>query len=326
MTKYYFIGLIISLLFLGCEQNIEKKEVVKSLVLSAPAELIALDNATLGPPLIRRMWQFKIQKMSPENTFVKKGEVVIKFDGQQLKNDLISRKSQLNAEIKKGETGKLNDESKQQDLVLALAEAKMNFEKTKRKVEIVDISRSEINKKIQQADFLYQQEKFAQAKQKLDFHQQAILVNQKVSAGKVKNLRQKVKSMSDEISKLTVKAPKDGLVMYLADWQGEKAAVGETVYMGRTLIQLPSLDNVALKAEFSEPDTAKLSVGQEVKVIFEAYPEMSYMGAIAELGQAFYPKSVQNPQVVFEVEIELGDARPEVMRPGMKAKIEVVSS
>ncbi|MCF2949465.1 efflux RND transporter periplasmic adaptor subunit [Paraglaciecola aquimarina] len=326
MTNLKFAGLVTCLILSACGEESVTQSKVQTTTLSAPAELIALDNAQIGPPSVDRMWQFKIQKMSAENDYVKKGDVVIQFDGQRLKNDLIGRKSQLNAEIKKGENNDLNDESTKQDLILALAEAEMNYEKAKRKVEIVDVSRSEIDKKIQQADFLYQQEKLAQAKQKLEYQKQATLVNRQVSQGRIKKLRQRVQSMTDEIKKLSVKAPKDGLVMYLEDWNGEKAAEGETVYMGRMLIQLPSLDNVALKAEFAEPDIAKLSVGQQVKVLFDAYPEMSYMGKIAELGQAFYPKSAQNPKVVFEAEIELGEARPEVMRPGMKAKIEVVKS
>jgi len=98
------------------------------------------------------------------------------------------------------------------------------------------------------------------------------------------------------------------------------------VYMGRSLMQLPSLDSVALKAEFAEPDKAKLKQGQAVQVIFEAYPEMSYPGKIVKLGQAFYPKSNNNPKVIFDAQIELGESKPDVMRPGMKAKIEVVDS
>ncbi|MDU0352710.1 efflux RND transporter periplasmic adaptor subunit [Paraglaciecola aquimarina] len=284
MTKNYLICLLACVYLSACNSQTEHHTKSKTPVLSAPAELIALDNATLGPPVVRRMWQFKIQSMTPENTYVKKGDVILQFDGQQLKNDLIGRKSQLNAEIKRGQTNTLDDESTKQDLVLALAEAEMNFDIARRKVEITDISRSEIDKKLQYADFLYQQEKLAQAKQKLAYHQEATLVNNRVSAGRVKNLAQRVKSMSDEMEKLTVKAPKDGLVMYLEDWNGEKAAVGETVYMGRSLIQLPSLDNVALQAEFSEPDSAKLSVGQPVKVVFDAFPEMSYAGSIVQLG------------------------------------------
>lgn len=320
------IAILLLIVLVGCQPEALKVEEQPEPSLIAPAELIALDNATLGPPLIKRMWQFKIKKMAPENSFVKKGDIVLEFDGQRLKNILINRKSSLAAEIKKSESNKLRDEAKEQQLVLDLAEAKMNFEKAERKVQIIDVSRSEIDKKLQQADYLFEKEKLNQAKQALAHHARAVELNREVSEGRISRDRQRLINVQNEIAKLQVKAPKDGLVMYLEDANGEKAAVGETVYLGRTLVQLPSLDNVALKAEFTEPYAAKLKVGQVVKVVFDAYPESAFLGAIDKLGRAFYPKSVQSTKVVFDVEIKLGEQRPDVMRPGMKAKVEVISS
>lgn len=294
--------------------------------ITAPAELISLKNAMIGPPNVSRMWQYKIQKMTAENKQVKQGDIILVFDGQKLKNNLIGKQSQLQAAIKKAESDKLKDDATKQDLTLKLAEAEMEYQKAKRKAEIVDESSSNIERLKLQADFRYQTENLAQSKQKLTHHEKAMEINVKVSAGKIKSLQSRVNSIKQEITKLSVKAPKDGLVMYQENWKGEKAAVGETVFMGRSLMQLPSLDSVALKAEFAEPDKAKLKQGQEVRVIFEAYPEMSYVGKIVKLGQAFYPKSTHNPKVIFDAQIELGEAKPEVMRPGMKAKIEVVDS
>ncbi|GAC20485.1 HlyD family secretion protein [Paraglaciecola arctica] len=314
-----------SILLVACQ---DKKESVEEEVVSpkvtASAELISLKNATIGPPNISRMWQYKIQKMAAENKQVKEGEVILVFDGQRIKNDLIGKQSQLEAEIKKAESDKLKDDATTQDLMLKLAEAEMEYKKAKRKAEIVDESSSNIERLKQQADFRYQTEGLAQAKQKLAHHKKAMVINEKVSVGKIKIMQSRVNRIQQEIVKLSVKAPKDGLVMYQENGNGEKAVVGETVYMGQSLMQLPSLDAVALKAEFSEPDKAKLKQGQGVRVIFEAYPEMAYMGTITKLGHAFYPKSANNPKVIFDAQIELGKTRPDVMRPGMKAKIEVV--
>ncbi|MEP1449021.1 MAG: efflux RND transporter periplasmic adaptor subunit [Paraglaciecola sp.] len=324
---FKFILGISGVLLVACEE--EQKAVehkTDTPKVTASAELISLKNATIGPPNISRMWQYKIQQMAPENKLVKKGEVIIVFDGQRVKNDLIGRQSQLDAEIKKAESDKLKDEATTQDLMLKLAEAEMEFQKAKRKAEIVDASSSNIERLKQQADFRYQKEGLAQAKQKLSHHKKAMLINEKVSQGKINIMQSRVNRIQQEIVKLSVKAPKDGLVMYQENGSGEKVAVGETVYMGRSLMQLPSLDAIALKAEFSEPDKSKLKEGQEVRVIFEAYPEMSYMGKISKLGQAFYPKSTNNPKVIFDAQIELGENRPDVMRPGMKAKVEVVDS
>lgn len=315
------------ILLVSCQtEQKSADEKLESAKVTATAELISLKNATIGPPNINRMWQYKIQKMAPENKLVKKGEVILVFDGQRIKDDLVGRKSRLEAEIKKAESDRLKDDATTQDLVLKLAEAEMEYNKAKRKAEIVDASRSNIERLKQQADYRYQTENLAQAKQKLAHHKKAMEINVKVSNGKIKIMESRVNRILKEIEKLSVKAPKDGLVMYREDGNGEKVAVGETVYMGRSLLELPSLDAVALKAEFAEPDKAKLKQGQAVRVIFEAYPEMSYMGKITKLGHAFYPKSTNNPKVIFDAQIELGAARPDVMRPGMKAKIEVVDS
>ena len=314
-------------LFMGCQAEQESATpTVIATKITASAELISLSNATIGPPNIPRMWQYKIQKMAAENKQVKAGEVILVFDGQKLKNDLMGRQSKLKAAIKKAESDKLKDDATTQNLILKLAEAEMEYEKAKRKAEIVDESSSNIQRLKQQADFRYHAESLIQAKQKLVHHKQAMSLNVKVSKGKIKIIQSRVNRSQREIAKLSVKAPKDGLVMHQKDGDGEKVAVGETVYMGRSLMQLPSLDSVALKAEFAEPDKAKLKQGQVVRVIFEAYPEMSYMGTITKLGQAFYPKSANNPKVIFDAQIELGETRPDVMRPGMKAKIEVVDS
>lgn len=315
------------LFLVACQkESVLVKEDVMPIKVTASAELISLKNATIGPPNVSRMWQFKIEKMAPENKKVKEGEIILVFDGQRLKNDLIGKQSQLKAAVKKAESDSLKDDSSKQDLILKLAEAEMEFQKAKRKAEIVDASSSKIERLKQQADYRYQTENLAQAKQKLAHHTKAMLINKKVSKGKIRNLQSRVNSIEQEIAKLSVKAPKDGLVMYQEDNNGEKVAVGETVFMGRSLMQLPSIDVVALKAEFAEPDMSKIKQGQEVRVIFEAYPEMSYLGTITKLGQAFYPKSANNPKVIFDAQIELGEIRPEVMRPGMKAKIEVVGS
>ncbi|KXI28434.1 HlyD family secretion protein [Paraglaciecola hydrolytica] len=315
-----------SAVLFACQTETVDVSVQQSASVTASAELISLKNATIGPPSVARMWQYKIEFMAKENQVVKKGDKILVFDGQRLKTDLISHSSRLAAEIKKAENQKLKDEATEQDLKLSLAEAEMNYEKAKRKAEITDASRSKIERDKQQAEYEYQTENLAQAKQRLAHHIKAMDINRQVDQGGIKMRQGRVNSIERDIAKLTIWAPKDGLVMYTADWNGEKAAVGQTVYMGRSLLQLPSLDEVAIKAEFAEPDTAKLHTGQAVKVIFEAYPENAYVGKISELGQAYYPKSNTNSKVVFDALIELDGNQPDVMRPGMKAKVEVLGS
>lgn len=308
----------------GCvEQHHQDEKHGSVATVSAPAELVSLQEITVGPPNVRRMWQFKIEQMAPENALVKKGDVIIRFDGQKLRNNLISRKSNLSAAQKQAEKQQLQDEQKQQDLVLALAEAKKNNEIAQRKVEITDVSRSEVERRKQKAEFEITQEQLKQANYNLQQHRQHLKINRQVAQAKVRNAEVRLKEIQDSMAKLTVKAAADGMVIYQKDWEDKKPAVGDTVFMGRTLISLPSIDNIAVKVEFDEADTAKVKVGHSVKVLLDAYPERPFSGKITKLGQAFRKKSQRNLKVVFDAWVSLDELAQDIMRPGMKATVQL---
>jgi len=292
-------------------------------ILDAPAELVSLQDITIGPPNINRMWQFKIDYLAAENTMVKKGDLVVSFDGDRLRDDLIEKKSERDAANKEAEKRELKDKAITQDLVLAEAEAKMKNQIAQRKVEITDESRSEIERKKQMAEFEITKVVYAQSKQKLAQHMQRMKINKEVQQARVSKLEARVKNIQDSIRKLAIKAPKDGMVVY-RDWNDSKPAVGETVYMGRPLINIPSLDKIAVKVEFDESDSSKVRVGQNVKVLLDAHPERPFAGQVISLGQAYRNKSQHNLKVVFDAWVELDVQDESIMRPGMKASVQIV--
>nr|WP_136252846.1 efflux RND transporter periplasmic adaptor subunit [Ningiella ruwaisensis] len=294
--------------------------------LIAPAELVSLQDISIGPPNVNRMWQFKIEYMARENTMVKEGDVILRFDGQRLQDDLVGRKSSLEAAIKEAEQKRLENEAKLEQLTLDLAEAEMNETIARRKVEITDVSRSDIERKKQQAEFRIAQEAHRQAKQRINQHVLAMEVSQKVQGAKIENERVRVMQIEESLQKLNVKAPKAGMVIYASDWSGEKPAIGDTVYMGRTLINLPALDKIAVSVEFDESDTAQVALGAPVKVTLDAFPERPFTGQIAEIGKAYRSKSQRNLKVVFDATVTLDATDLDIMRPGMKAQVELIGS
>lgn len=299
----------------------EIKASKQEFIISAPAELISLDEATIGPPNIRQMWQYKIEYLARENSIVKKGDVLARFDGQRLKDELITRSSQLAAAKKEAEKQTLIDEAKQQDLELALAEAKKDEEIARRKVEITDVSRSQIEKQKQLAEFKIATEVHNQAKQRLKQHSVSVEARRKVQNAKIQNRQSRVNEINDSLAKLALISPKAGIVLYIPDGNDDKPAVGDTVYMGRSLLKIPSLNEIAVQAEFDESYISKVSIGQPVKVTLDAFPERSFQGVIEDLGKTFRQKSQRNPKVVFDAYISLNKLDTDIMRPGMKATI-----
>lgn len=314
-----------SIVLTGCNET--KQEQVSSFTaepLTATATLVSENTVTISPPSVTTMWQYKVQFLASENQSVKKGDVIVRFDSQQLKNNLMSKQSQLSAALKEQEKEGLEQEQKEQDLRLALAEAKKNLDKEKRKAEIVDASISGIERAKQQKQHKIAQLQFAQAQQVLDNFFESKTVNTEVTQSKVTRLEADVARIQTDIKKLNVLAPKDGIVMYVPNNDGEKTAVGDSVWQGQQIMTIPSLDDIVLEAQFDEPDLTKVAIGRPVKVTLDAYPELPFTGKITSLGQAFKNKSRQNKRIVFDAYISLGNIDPSIMRPGMQGKVELL--
>jgi HlyD family secretion protein len=326
MSKRIFSGVfalsaMLALSACNTQEIEEQNNDVNQQVITAPAELVSLQEISLTPPNIRRMWEFKIEYLARENAIVKEGDVLIRFDGQRLRTDLVTRQSDLDARKKEAEQKKLENEAKLEQLVLDLAEAEKNKEIARRKVEITDVSRSQIEREKQQAEFRITSELFDQATQRIAQHKRAMEVNEQVQLARISKAQSRVDEINESIARLQVKAPKPGMVVLVPNGEDEKPAVGDTVFMGSRIISLPSLDNIAVKVEFDESYTPKVALGDTVRITLDAFPEKPFTGKISELGKAYRNKSQNNLKVVFDAWVTLEELDLGIMRPGMKATV-----
>lgn len=315
----------VTLFTIGCSDESKQESQTQTQVMniSAPAELVSLQQILITPPSVTRMWEFKIEFIARENTIVKEGDLLIRFDGERLRNDMVSRQSDLDAAIKEAEQKKLENAARLKELNLDLAEARKNMNIAKRKVEITDVSRSQIERKKQQAEFKITTELYSQAQQRIEQHKMAMEINEQVQNAKISKAQSLVDELKENLSKLQVKAPKEGMVVLIPNGDDDKPAIGDTVFMGSRLISLPALDKLAVKVEFDESYTPDVSIGGNVRVTLDAFPEKPFTGKITELGQSYRSKSTNNQKMVFDAWVTLDELDFNIMRPGMKATVEL---
>ena len=293
-------------------------------IISAPAELVSLQNISISAPSIQSMWQYKIEYIARENALVKKGDVLLKFDGQSLRTDMVTRRSDFDAAVKEAEQKKLANEEKFEEFNLDLAEAKKNMNIAERKVEITDISRSDIERRKQQSEFGITTELHKQALQRLAQHKKSMQINEQVQQAKISKAKSEVDELKLSMERLKIMAPKEGMVVLIPNGDDEKPAVGDTVYRGSRLMSLPALDKIAVKVEFDESFTSNIVLGGDVRVTLDAFPERPFTGKITELGQSYRTKSTNNQKKVFDVWVTLNELELSIMRPGMKATVDTL--
>lgn len=314
------------LLLVGCNQPITEQVVQEDvdIVVNASGELESKTTAIIAPPSVSRMWQYPIKQIIPENTQVKKGAFLIAFDDKKVRDRMADKQANLNRAIKELENKKLKEVEAEQELILGIAEKEMMYEKAQRKASILDNSRSDNDRKKSVIDFTIATNDLFLANKKLKFHQSNKQLNIKQMNSKVDRLTSEVNQLKHDITRLNVKSPIDGMVIYRSDSNGEKPAAGESVQFGQPVMEIAVIEKMQLKAQVAEPDSGKVAVGQRVKITLDGTQEIVIAGEIASLGRVFRDKSFQDKRRIFDVIISFDSTDPR-LRPGMTARVDIVT-
>jgi len=325
VNKYFSIILLV---FLSACEN-APTETVKvekvQLVVTASGELESKQTAMIAPPSVSGMWQYQIKQLTPENTRVKEGDMIVSFDSKAVMDRLIDKQADLNRAQKQLENKGIKETETEQELILKVAEKQMEYEKMERKADIIDNSRSENERKKSVIDFTIAENDLFLAKEKLKFHINNKALNLKLAKGKVNRLTADVNNFKNDIERLKVKAPMDGMVIYKPNGKGEKPSVGENIFFGQPILELAVIEQMQLKAQISEPDSGKVELGQKVKIMIDGTQEIVLQGEVVELGRVFRDKSTQDKRRVFDAIIAFEQPKDTIIRPGMTARIEVVT-
>jgi HlyD family secretion protein len=145
-----------------------------------------------------------------------------------------------------------------------------------------------------------------------------------IAEAQVKQAEAAVARLDVQLSKLTLSAPRGGVITERPANSGELAAPGDT------LMKLGDLDKVTLKVYLPEEQMGRVRVGQKARVTIDAYPGESFEGAVTYINpEAEYtPKNVetkdQRVKLVFAVKISLQNPEHR-LKIGMPAEAVILS-
>ncbi|MFT6270713.1 MAG: multidrug efflux pump subunit AcrA (membrane-fusion protein) [Alphaproteobacteria bacterium] len=318
-----------ALLIMGCageEQSsvplYEVEEIDFAIEVSGFGEIEAAQSQKILTPGRRPM---TIAWLKSENSFVEKGEIIARFDAQQILKD--SREEELELLSLEQDINKSNAEQNQakQDIDSDQVFVKQEFAFVDR-FAIDDLriySQLEIIDTFANRDFLEAKDDFLTWKE-------TSIVEQHTSEMAVLDIRKrgmqtKFDQHQQALSSLEVVSPYNGLLVYEKDRRGEKPAIGQTVFPGRAIAQIPNLDSMQATLFVQANDAIDLAVEQAVNIRLDAFPENVFAGEIASVSG--FPRSIErgNPVTYFEVTVTLIEQDKRMMQPGRKltAKIDV---
>jgi len=257
----------------------------------------------------------KIQDLVAEGTVVKEGEFVASLDKSPLMTKLQEASVDVDKRMSELLQTKLDTALTLRDardellnLKSAAEEAKLELEQSKFEAPAVqrqkDLALERAHRNYLQKIENYQT-KVAQAVTKV-----AIM---NADLKKAQGALDKITSLMD---KMTINAPKEGMVIYVKDWSGKKRTVNSMVSPWEPKVAtLPDLRNMQVVTYVNEVDIRKVQVAQEVSITLDSDPGKKLKGVVMEVANIGEQRPNQDSKV-FEVVIDVM-SKDSTLRPSM---------
>lgn len=262
--------------------------------------------------------------LADENSIVKKGDIVARFDAEQLLVD--SKQEELQMAILSQDINQSEAERFQQQNEIMSEQQFVSHEfDFADKFAIDDVrvySKLEIIDSFENRDFLGAKDNFLEWKKGSIEEQNTSNID--VLEIKRRGHETKFKRHQQALSQLQVYAPNDGLLTYEKDRRGEKPSVGQTVFPGRPIAKIPNLDNMQARVFVLAKNAINLAAGNQVKVTLDAFPKQVFQGEVKTVSG--YPRSIErgNPVTYYELVVSLKQQDKSLMQPGRKLKTTIL--
>jgi len=257
----------------------------------------------------------KITTIVPEGTVVKEGDVVADLD----RSPVAAKMADVTLALTKAQA---QYEQAMLDSTLNLSKAREDIRTMELTMEEKRIAREQAQYESpsvrRQAEIDLEKATRALAQGKLDYAtrtEQAKAKMREVGAD-FERQKNKLKIVQDVMTNFTIKAPSDGMVIYVKEWNGKKKTTGSQVSPWDPVIAtLPDMTQMESITYVNEIDVRKVAKGQRVVITLDADPTKKLKGkvvAVANVGE-------QRPNAdakVFEVKVSVEQADT-TLRPGM---------
>jgi HlyD family secretion protein len=281
-------------------------------------ELEAVNSDSLGPPLVSGIGEFKIARMAPEGAAIEKGQPALAFDTSELTRKLEEKQTERAAVA--AELGK-----KLADMALSRKDEELRIAETAGKLRKAELKAQRSEDLTGSLELALARKDFELAQKELAYQRAKATATQRMDRQDLEALRfrereadQRVKEIEAALPQLTVNAPRSGTVIYVSNWNNQKKKVGDAVWRGERVLKTAALDRMRARGQIDEVDVSRVALGQRVTLRLDAYPDVEYSGCISELGRLVERQSADNPRRIVRTLVDLDQAEPARMRPGMR--------
>ncbi len=294
--------------------------------LEVPAfgEIIGLGSVPVSTPSTRS-GGLKVAWLVPEGSFVKAGDLVVRFDSTDATLNLQSQTNTLVAnEQRTGiTTGKQTTDSKVLTIDRTDAQKEYDYALTVMPQDETifskwDIIEAKLNADYakERIDFLSNKSRFQQRIARAD--QQILAIERNKALGEIQIARQ-------TLDALELRSPADGLLIYRRDRRRDPQ-VGDESHPGQVLVEVVDLAALQARIYVLERDSGSLAKDKPVVIRMDAIPDREFNGILKGVSALAQPLERNSPLKYFSCEVTITDAGESLrkIKPGMSLEAKVI--
>lgn len=266
----------------------------------------------------------KVAWLAADGTYVKKGEVIAKFDPSEPnkrlrdgESDLASANAKYTSEQIKSKAAVATRVTDQQTAESELDQQKKFAAKDPEIYSRNTIIESEIDQNLAGAKATHA----AQAKQIEGKRSQS---NSAVIAVEKQKAQLAVDHAKKELASMALTAPNDGILVLERNWRGQMRKVGDSLFPGMGVAEIPELTAMEGEVFVLEVDGSGLVEHQPADLVVEAHPEVTFHGQVRVVDKLAQPRDTGSPVNYFGVKIALDKTDNTIMKPGQRVRATLV--
>jgi multidrug efflux pump subunit AcrA (membrane-fusion protein) len=303
---------------------VERRDFVRTLRIHGVVE--AVESHTVAAPRLAgsNLNALTITRLATSGERVKAGDLLVEFDRQnEIKNAL----------DKEAEYRDLEDQIKKKQAEQAAARAKDETE-LKQAEDALETAKLEMlkNEIVSRIDAEKNQENLEEAKARLKQLRDTFELKRRAAQAEIRILeiqrdraRNAMLHARENAEKMTIRAPRDGLVVLNPIWKmGRMAEVqeGDQVRPGTVFLQVVDPRGMQVRARVNQADSPLVKIGQRVEVHLDAYPELVFPGKVEQMAAIAVTSPFSDKLRTFVATLSIQGSDPKLM-PDLSAAVDV---
>lgn len=285
--------------------------------------LEAIESAEVKVPRTREH-RLQIQWLATDGVMVAEGERVIEFDNSSFTANLDQQRTAVQRSHRTLLQNRAHGDARMREADAAVERARIALAKAELDASVPGEIRSRYDHRRFQLALTKARAEHEKALADHRAVEYSVTADIQIAEEEYRKSRRELAIAEDAVDALVLTAPRDGIVVVDENpWEDRKFQVGDTVFPGWTVVGIPNLERLRVRASLSDVDDGSLETGMAVSCTPDIEPGLHLEGVITEITPIAREQRIFSERRGFDVTINISRTDDGVLLvPGMSVRVE----